>query len=497
MTHMKKDKKLIKHYPKNRNDIYNENVDIEEKSIVVDKLSLSKTPYDSDLIRLIPSNSDQSWEIRLVLYYSEVLTSKIQAIINFDCDTLSKNVPAQKRLSKDYVNINSSLENNFSINNRSTMPLPAKEKKSEDKLKTLKENLYILKECFQNLTAYCLNNYSRKYDIAMSPGKPIFYRQQFLYDQRFLENTFLFLINAKTIREKIGKIEDNPQNINNVDNNQKKDVKIRLKQSAKAVRKSINLIKPITNSTDERKKILRYLNDSIKLSFEFISAMCKDHAENKKKVFENKYLFLDYLLEYEKASKCFLDIIKDNENFMNLLSKENNEILQKDNKGNPDDESSGNVIKKVIDYLNDNDKYDLKNLSTLSKFLITGDVGITSNQQYIFEEIFCNGKDRFLIKVKPLYDDIQLLVVFKSGDNYIQKTLEEFSNSQKQDVIQYLAVQLNLYADLCYGRNYVCIEKIRELFPLDHLIYHISKTELNQEILAGLINIYSRGNNLC
>ena len=472
-----------------RNDIYNENVDIEEKSIVVDKLSLSKTPYDSDLIRLIPSNSDQSWEIRLVLYYSEVLTSKIQAIINFDCDTLSKNVPAQKRLSKDYVNINSSLENNFSINNRSTMPLPAKEKKSEDKLKTLKENLYILKECFQNLTAYCLNNYSRKYDIAMSPGKPIFYRQQFLYDQRFLENTFLFLINAKTIREKIGKIEDNPQNINNVDNNQKKDVKIRLKQSAKAVRKSINLIKPATNSTDERKKILRYLNDSIKLSFEFISAMCKDHAENKKKVFDNKYLFLDYLLEYEKASKCFLDIIKDNENFMNLLSKENNEILQKDNKGNPDDESNGNVIKKVIDYLNDNDKYDLKNLSTLSKFLITGDVGITSNQQYIFEEIFCNGKDRFLIKVKPLYDDIQLLVVFKSGDNYIQKTLEEFSNSQKQDVIQYLAVQLNLYADLCYGRNYVCIEKIRELFPLDHLIYHISKTELNQEILAGLINI--------
>ena len=121
-----------------RNDIYNnENVDMEEKSIVVDKLSLSKTPYDSDLIRLIPSNSDQSWEIRLVLYYSEVLTSKIQAIINFDTDTLAKNMPAQKRLSKDNMITNNSLEN-FSINNRSTMPLPQREKKSEDKLKTLK-----------------------------------------------------------------------------------------------------------------------------------------------------------------------------------------------------------------------------------------------------------------------------------------------------------------------------------------------------------------------
>ena len=467
-------------------DIYKEDVEMGEKSIIVEKLSLSKTPYDSDLIRLIPSNTDQSWEIRVVLYYSEILTSKIQAIINFDCEQLYKNNQAQIRLSKDYVN-NSFMDNNFSINNRST--LPQKEKKSEDKLKTLKDNLFILRECFQNLTAYCLNNYSRKYDITMSPGKPIFYRQQFLYDQRFLENTFLFLINAKKIREKIEKIEDSPQNlgVGGDINNQKIEKKARPIPSSKSVKKNI-IAKNIT-TTDERKKILRYLNDSIKLSFEFISAMCKDHSENKRKVFENKYLFLDYLLDYEKASKCFLDIIKDNENFMNLLSKENNESIPKDLRGNTDDENSGNVIEKVINYLNSNDKYDLKNLSTLSKFLITGDVGITSNQQYIFEEIFVNGKDRFLIKVKPLYDDIQLLIVFKSGDNYIQKTLEEFSSSQKQDIIQYLAVQLNLYADLCYGRNYVCIEKIRELFPLDHLIYHISKTELNQDILAGLINI--------
>ena len=468
-----------------RGDIYKGNVDLEEKSIIVDQLSLSKTPYDSDLIRLIPSNSDQSWEIRLVLYYSELLTTKIQAIINFDCEQLVKNIPAQKRLSKDFFN--NSIENNFSIMNRSS--LQPKEKKTDDRLKNLKENLYILKECFQNLTAYCLNNYSRKYDITMSPGKPIFYRQQFLCDQKFLENTFLFLINANTIREKIEKIEDAPQNlgIGGENNNQKKE-KAFPKASTKSVKKyfgSKNL------TVDDKKKIIKYLNDSIKLSFEFISAMCKDHPENKKKVFENKDLFLDYLLDYEKASKCFLDIIKDNENFMNLLSKENNENneSQKENKGNLDDDSNGNVIGKVISYLNKIDRYDLKNLSTLSKFLKTGDVGITSNQQYIFEEIFINGQDRFLIKVKPLYDDIQLLVVFKNGDNYVQKTLEEFSNSQKQDVIQYLAVQLNLFADLCYGRNYVCIDKIRELFPLDHLIYHISKTELNQEILAGLINI--------
>ena len=135
-----------------RGDIYKGNVDLEEKSIIVDQLSLSKTPYDSDLIRLIPSNSDQSWEIRLVLYYSELLTTKIQAIINFDCEQLVKNIPAQKRLSKDFFN--NSIENNFSIMNRSS--LQPKEKKTDDRLKNLKENLYILKECFQNLTAYMI-----------------------------------------------------------------------------------------------------------------------------------------------------------------------------------------------------------------------------------------------------------------------------------------------------------------------------------------------------
>jgi hypothetical protein len=74
----------------------------------------------------------------------------------------------------------------------------------------------------------------------------------------------------------------------------------------------------------------------------------------------------------------------------------------------------------------------------------------------------------------------------------METNLIDFCNNRllaERGLIKYLAEQLNLYANLCYGRNYVCIEKIRKIFPLDHLIYHISKVELNQEILAGLINI--------
>ena len=464
-----------------RNDIYKGNANMEEKkSIIIENLSLSKIPNDSDLIRLIPSNSDQSWEIKLILYYSEILSGVIKSIVNLFKVNTSQ---AAKRISKDYIN--NSIENNFSLINRSSAP--PKELKLEEKLKILKDNLLILKKCFQNLTNYCLNNYSRKYDITMSPGKPIFYRQQFLYNQKFLDRTFTFLDNAKNIKEKIKMIKESSPKLG-LDleiNNQKDDKMQRQKQSSKSLIK----LYFAKNNQDNSEFILKTLDETIKLSFEFISAMCKDHPDNKNKVFNNKYLFLDYLLEYEKASKCFLDIIKDNENFMNLLSKESNDKSKNNNDGNKNDDSNGNVIQKVINYLDSCNKYDLKNLSTLSKFLITGDVGITSNQQYIFEEIFGNGKDRFLIKVKPKYNDIQLFVVYKNGTTFTEKSLIDFSKSKRNDIIKYLSVQLNLYADLCYGRNYVCIEKIRELFPLDHLIYHISRIDLNQEILAGLINI--------
>ena len=477
------------------NKYTNNEEDQEEKSIIVQNLSLSKTPYDCDLIRLVPSNSDQSWEIRLVLYLSEILTNTIQLVVNDFEQLFKNNALAFRRQSKDMGN-NSNLENinnNYSlnINNINKNAITMKDR-PEDRLKYLRDNIFLLRRCFKNLRDYCLNNFTRKFDTSMSAGKPIFYRQQFLYDQRLLEKTFYFLEKAKDILTKFNEPIKIPQqkmrteDINVNLNNQKDNKK--MKSSTRSVRKNLN-----TKDNNLILDIWKYLNESIKFSFQFISAMCKDHPENKRRVYKEnmeKNLFIHFLLDYEDASKCLLDIIKDNEKVMNSLSKGNNQ--GKNNRNNLE-EDNDNVIGKVLNYLNTCDKYDTKNLSTLSKFLKTGDIGITSNQQYIFEEIFINGKDRFLLKVKPLYDDIQFLVVFKnSDDTYVQKSLIEFSDSQipyEQKIIKYLAVQLNLFADLCYGRNYVCIEKIREIFPLDHLIYHISKMEINQEILEGLINI--------
>ena len=64
------------------NKYSNNNDNAKVKSITVQNLELSKTPYDCDLIRLVPSNADQSWKIKLELYFSEILISTILILRN-------------------------------------------------------------------------------------------------------------------------------------------------------------------------------------------------------------------------------------------------------------------------------------------------------------------------------------------------------------------------------------------------------------------------------
>ena len=534
-----------------------------EKKIYVHNLTLSKVPYDSDLIRLIPSDTNQAMEISIVLHFKKQLSEQIDYLIKKDFKKIlgiqnnnslrasiepntnpnannDNNNPISNNINNDNNNpisnnINSnnnqisninelknktfkSVSLNYNYNNTTTPnnannninrgSLNVNYGKSQDyknkktlinELKAINNKTLKLLDSFRDITDYCQNKFSKKYDINISPGKPLFYRQQFLYDQGLLKKTFKYLENTKSLNEiyrgyaeyekkKLDKEEETEKIKKTLRFNEKKNYK-----TFKSFEKK-NFIDLNNNPDFIILEIFKHINETIRKGFEFIYAMCKNNSINKKIAFNHKNLFLYYFLEYEEASKCFMDLLKENENIMNLVNKGDNQ----DNKflGNNLDSDSeeyeNNIIDKILLYLNKSKVYETKNLSLLSKFLIIGDSGITSNQQYIFEELFYKGKDRFLIKIKPLYNDIEFRVVYRDQKNYCEKNLEEFCNNRilaEEGVIKYLAEQLNLYANLCYGRNYVCIEKIRKIFPLDHLIYHISKIELNQEILAGLINI--------
>jgi len=131
------------------------------------------------------------------------------------------------------------------------------------------------------------------------------------------------------------------------------------------------------------------------------------------------------------------------------------------------------------------------------------DKGITSNQSFILNKII-NESNEFLLKIEPNFKDIGFWVVYKTentkhfdpSEHIICKSLvdlcinKSFIPESEKRIIEYLGIQLNLFADMCYGRNYVAIEKVREIFPLDNLIYVISIIDLNESKLLIIFLYY-------
>ena len=471
----------------NNANIINEN-DSDSQTIFIDNLTLNKNPNDIDLVKLLPSNENQSWEMHLILYFNKVLEDQISNCKKINLSKIIKQKMGNETDKLEIIpensnNINNTLNRNFSVNKKD------KESNNINKLNNILKIIKELHKCFESLRDFCLNEFSLKYDISVSPGNPIYYRQEFLESQGFLAKTIDFLHVARQLLSEqkfIQNIEKNNSNNNKnkitsyirTPSNKPKTpgLTILSKQSIKKKRYFKN------SNLNDINDIFNEIKKSIQAAFEFISAICKNHQNNKKKVFDNKEFFWDYLLEYKEAAICLMDIIKDNETYMNELIK-----IKKEEK---------NIIDKIIDYLNNSEKYDNNILKLLSGLMKSGEKGITSNQQYIFDSIFQDFQDKFLIKITPQFNDTQFKIVYKDQNkNFIERNLIEFCsiknslNDYEKNVVIYLSDELNLFANLCFARNYVCIEKIRTLFPLDHLIYHISNIELHEEILAGLINI--------
>ena len=502
-----------------KEDLYNPTV---EKKIYVQNLTLSIVPYDSDLIRLIPFEANQSLEISIVLYFKNQIDEEIDFITNKDyrkllgiddINSIQESIESNNNINNNFENnINDNFQSNHErratksnlINNKNNTGHMNNDKNNYkgqkstiSELKSIKDKVLLLIESFRNIIDYCMNNFSRKYDINISPGKPLNYRQQFLFEKGLFKKAFKYLEFTRNLSDLYNEYRDytkkrfeEEEEAEKLRNTLHLDNKKNTLQTIKTINKK-NRLELANNIDFIVLELIKSINESIRLSFEFISSMCKKNNNNKKIAFNYKQLFLYYFLDYEEASKCFMDLLKENENIMNLIN--NRENNKNELNIESDSEEDGNIIDKILWYLNKSKNYEPKNLSLLSKFLKSGDSGITSNQQYIFEELFYKGKKRFLINIKPQFDDIAFKIVYRDEkENFIEKNLIEFCNNRvlaQQGIISYLAVQINLYANLCYGRNYVCIEKIRKIFPLDHLIYHISKVDLNQEIVAGLINI--------
>jgi hypothetical protein len=453
-----------------------------------------------------------------------------QREINFKSGITANSKNDQNKNNSNNPTSNAFLNNPFNPNNP-----PAK---SED-LRSMIRTWVDLRTCFETLRDFCLNKYTKRYEYSIPAGKPVYYRQVFLQEQGFLEMTLLFLSKAKVYLSAYTEfIKISEQNQLKLAQNLKDKEKEREREK-KQSRDRRNSTRKMTSDTGSRMSnslkrtntiisaggriqgpgtsganisksheesvtdLFKEINFTITKSFEFLSAICKSNTINKSYIFSQREKFWDYILTFKEAAQCLISIIKDDENYMSEIIHESiKSELKKSGKdlgfiNNPNKEKrSLNLIDSVVDYLNDSNQYDLNSLSLLSKLMKSKNKGITSNQEHIFNSLVEDKKDKFLLKITPKHNDTIFYVVYRAENrDFEYRNLVDLCNIKNtlsdydKKVVAYLASQLNMYADMCYGRNYLCIEKIRELFPLDHLIFHISNLELHEEILSGLINI--------
>ena len=491
--------------------------------------TLNKNPHDNDLIRLVTINSNLSWEVNLILHFSSSYLTYAE-----ECVHSESSVKEILSLLSDYNNFTNTYINHEKVNEdekkiKGSAFLKIKSNKNEEKIENitklelsqyLKKSIKTAKQweslkfCFEDLKNYCLNMFIKRYNFTVQIGKPVIYRQEMLKEQGILELTLNFLNIVNELKDQHLKFQieydkyqknHNPINIKNK------------KQSIKQLDSDIEkMFKAIFEST---KQLFTELSKCFCKGFEFIESMCKDNSESMDYVFKNRKIFDAYLLVYKEAAKCIIDIIKDDDVYMEEIISENinfkfrkqlhdteydrrpeNYKIKSLNLKNEKVERSKsvNLIDSIILYLDDNiTKYDKYTFGLLSKLMKGENRGITNNQEYIFYLLILNEKYRkFMIKLEPKKNDTMFYLTFTNEIGFVEtKTLTELCSdlTRKSDyenlIIGFLSVQLNIYADMCFGRNYICIEKIRELFPLDHLIYHIANINIKEDILEGLINI--------
>ena len=419
----------------------------QDRKVAVPNLTLSRVPFDSDLVKLMPSETNQSLEISIVLYFCHNLTEQIDYIMKKDYKRLLGVEAHNIRTTIEPINNNITSNNNYIINNNNpftqdntakkefnnrtnispnninnpgsfnnnnleslnyprTQEFKSKKTIATD-LKALREKIKELIDTYQNIIAYCLNNFPVKYDINISPGKPLYYRQQFLCEQGLFKKTIKYLEYTKGLSKVFENYTDmNKKKFEEEEETEKlrSTVNIDLKKTIRKSVKTLEKEKLYDKNNNPNSLILdiyKNIRTTIKLGFDFIYSMCKNNPNNKEYAFNHKTLFVHYFLAYEEAAKCFMDLLKENDNFMNLIN--NHEEKNKDKNEDKNEEKSedknedkseeidnktkeDNIIDTILKYLNEFKNYEIKNLSLLSKFLIIGDSGIISNPQYIFQE---------------------------------------------------------------------------------------------------------------
>ncbi|CAD8103545.1 unnamed protein product [Paramecium sonneborni] len=217
--------------------------------------------------------------------------------------------------------------------------------------------------------------------------------------------------------------------------------------------------------------------------YTLLTSICKQNQENEKYTFDLIGHFLDHCRCIPEAIKCMISIIGNNQELLSQLSanmkidynpKEQDFFEPEEEKMQVQHHKAQNNF--LIFFLNllenDDQSHKADYLTFLRQMCVYNNQGINQNQEAIYKLLKKhNHKKIALIKDKEDPDKISL----KDGKLIIPFKLQ---NDPKE--MYFINEQLQFYADVSFGRNYLWKQELEQYFSKDFLFQNIWQDDGNK-----------------
>ena len=252
------------------------------------------------------------------------------------------------------------------------------------------------------------------------------------------------------------------------------------------------ILKKPQNSKDLSQLQLNKMIQVVKSIYKLLTTICKSNQENQIYAFSFFRVFQKHAAYNLGASECMTSILENNET---LLMKLHKPLVTSFLDIERTDES---IISHYIWLLK---KFSRQRKPELLKFLRSickyKGKGLSINQEKLHEFLFYNAENHSKAVIPTITSEDQkhflLTLLHSSGFGEVNVVLDECFNSGKivcnNLEIEYFTRMLELFADMCKDRNYICKASIKDWFPVPTLLQNIWNPKLSPSIRAAFCNL--------
>jgi hypothetical protein len=411
-------------------------------------------------------------------------TSKLDVSVEYGCDDL--NVFKVSRAERNIVWMTSFLQHCFPI--LKSFPLFVEkmldiEQPSFDEIQEVDKTLMSTNKCLEDLNLYCKNELPSMMGLDKQYGEIQFFRQNNLREQCFIEALVSILDSLFQDHEARDFIRTSL-----VGYDLSSDGSMRVEES-------------YIGKLNKYEKFKKFCYDNLKLItqniYKLLTTLSINNTTNQEYIFKYFNIFRKHIGLELGATECILSILSQNENLLLKLHRPSLQSFKPYETQFTQDEDSRSLIDFYCHALSDN-FYDRKvNLLRFLKNICSfhGD-GVTVNQEKVYENIIADDEyyrkviipmkftRRSSIKIEVYSPDIHDMKPLDLREA-CKEELDSITNNQ----IRYFVTQLGLLADLCLGRNSICINSLKAKFPIYRLKNLLWNESLSVSIRASVARL--------